>query len=149
MSATDSVAKLSKVSPFSEPKCDGRHRSSPAVRVQFPHHVFSFTQTYGDFIMKAFLLIWALMSFGPQGEVAQSVHLTRAECQASLGKIATSIIHPHFVTDPQMILGPDPIGPIQANGMNITAPPDPTIRSGIKGNATDKDHNCVQFRAER
>ena len=101
--------------------------------------------------MKAFFLIWVLMSFGPQGEeVVQSVHLTRAECQASLGKIATNvIIVPNYVTDPQRILGPDPIGPIQANGMNITAPPDPTIRSGIKGNATDKDHNCVQFRAER
>ena len=100
--------------------------------------------------MKAFLLIWVLMSSGPQGEVAQSVHLTRAECQASLGKIATNvIIVPNYATDPQRILGPDPIGPIQANGMNITAPPDPTIRSGIKGNATDKDHNCVQFRAER
>ena len=99
--------------------------------------------------MKA-LLIWVLMSFGPQGEVAQSVHLTRAECQASLGKIATNvIIVPNYVTDPQRILGPAPIGPIQANGMNITAPPDPTIRSGIKGNATDKDHKCVQFRAER
>ena len=105
------------------------------------------------------LLIFVLMSFGPQGEVAQSVHLTRAECQASLGKIATNVIispsdvivvvWPNYVTDPQRILGPDPIGPIQANGMNITAPPDPTIRSGIKGNATDKDHNCVQFRAER
>ena len=94
--------------------------------------------------MKA-LLIWVLMSFGPQGEVAQSVHLTRAECQASLGKIATNvIIGQEYVTDPQRILGPDPIGPIQANGMNITAPPDPTIRSGIKGNATDKDHKCVQ-----
>ena len=100
--------------------------------------------------MKAFLLIWVLMSSGPQGEVAQSVHLTRAECQASLGKIATNvIIGQEYVTDPQRILGPDPIGPIQANGMNITAPPDPTIRSGIKGNATDKDHKCVQFRAER
>ena len=99
--------------------------------------------------MKAFL-IWVLMSSGPQGEVAQSVHLTRAECQASLGKIATNvIIGQEYVTDPQRILGPDPIGPIQANGMNITAPPDPTIRSGIKGNATDKDHKCVQFRAER
>ena len=91
------------------------------------------------------------MSFGPQGEeVVQSVHLTRAECQASLGKIATNvIIGQEYVTDPQRILGPDPIGPIQANGMNINAPPDPTIRSGIKGNATDKDHKCVQFRAER
>ena len=107
------------------------------------------------------LLIWALMSFGPQGEeVAQSVHLTRAECQASLSKIVA--------TGPQMILG-------QANGMKtrpglvptpkdeplavsaarnkgigsgITAPPDPTIRSGIKGNATDKDHKCVQFSAK-
>ena len=99
--------------------------------------------------MKAFL-IFVLMSFGAQGEVAQSVHLTRAECQASLGKIATNvIIGQEYVTDPQRILGPDPIGPIQANGMNITAPPDPTIRSGIKGNATDKDHKCVQFRAQR
>ena len=42
--------------------------------------------------MKAFL-IWVLMSSGPQGEVAQSVHLTRAECQASLGKIATNDRH--------------------------------------------------------
>ena len=100
--------------------------------------------------MKA-LLIWAVMSFGPQGEVAQSVHLTRAECQASLGKIATSVIHPHFVTDPQMILGPDPIGPIQANGMNINAPPDPKFRPGIKGESKDDNHDvkCVQFRAER
>ena len=105
--------------------------------------------------MKA-LLIWVLMSFGPQGEVAQSVHLTRAECQASLGKIATNvIIDPHYATDPQMILGPDPVGPILANGLvqispqPIGAPPDPTIRSGIKGNATDKDHKCVQFRAQR
>ena len=101
--------------------------------------------------MKA-LLIWVLMSSGPQGEVAQSVHLTRAECQASLGKIATNvIIDPHISQGdgPQIILGPDPVGPIQANGMNINSPPDPTIRSGIKGNATDKDHKCVQFRAER
>ena len=107
--------------------------------------------------MKA-LLIWVLMSSGPQGEVAQSVHLTRAECQASLGKIATNvIIVPHISQGdgPQIILGPDPVGPIQANGLvqispqPIGAPPDPTIRSGIKGNATDKDHKCVQFRAER
>ena len=83
--------------------------------------------------MKAFL-IFVLMSFGPQGEeVVQSVHLTRAECQASLGKLATNvIIGQEYVTDPQRILGPDPIGPIQANG-------------------TDKDHKdwCVQFRAQR
>ena len=99
--------------------------------------------------MKAFLLIWALMSFGPQGEVAQSVHLTRAECQASLGKIATNvIIVPDYVTDPQMILG-QANGLVQISPQPIGAPPDPTIRSGIKGNATDKDHKCVQFRAER
>ena len=90
--------------------------------------------------MKAFFLIWALMSFGPQGEVAQSVHLTRAECQASLGKIVAN--------GPQMILG-QANGLVQISPQPIGAPPDPTIRSGIKGNATDKDHKCVQFRAER
>ena len=128
--------------------------------------------------MKAFLLIWALMSFGPQGEVVQSVHLTRAECQASLGKIATSIINPQFATGPQKILGqanglvqisPQPIGITAATGptirdsktaevsngptirSGITAPPDPKFRPGIKGESKDDNHDvkCVQFRAER
>ena len=112
--------------------------------------------------MKAFL-IFVLMSFGPQGEeVVQSVHLTRAECQASLGKIATNvIIVPNFVTDPQRILGPDPIGPIQANGLvqispqPIGIPPEPEFRPGIKGASNDRhmpptgDAKCVQFRVER
>ena len=65
--------------------------------------------------MKA-LLIWVLMSFGRQGEVAQSVHLTRAECQASLGKIVAN--------GPQMILG-QANGLVQISPQPIGIPPEP------------------------
>ena len=104
--------------------------------------------------MKAFL-IFVLMSFGPQGEeVVQSVHLTRAECQASLGKITTSIINPQFATGPQKILG-QANGLVQISPQPIGIPPEPEFRPGIKGASNDHhmpptgDAKCVQFRVER
>ena len=86
--------------------------------------------------MKA-LALWAVILFSPQGEVVQSVHLTRAECQASIILLVAT-------------------GPTIRSG--ITAPPDPKFRPGVGappeakfGDIEGSSHEakCVQFRAER
>ena len=76
------------------------------------------------------ILIWVVISFSPQGEeVAQSVHLTRAECQASLSGFK----------HPARRAGQDNVRRMQERGDHAIG--------DIKGESHEA--KCVQYSAER